>query len=200
MAATWRVVLDDSVGSPKDILRLHDTYKDVILTCESLRVARPQDIGWSPTAHPDIKWLVRESSSRMTGHPTVLARELSPYAMVVPIGGGGAVDHTLSGLHDALVKAFKRPHIVKHFVKLANAKADHRQLFISLHDTAIPFSVWYELAIGETLPPQAPPVPPHISDFWLAPPWERRVLRWNRSAGWRNYYPYTTASRDVGGE
>ncbi|MBB2772326.1 UNVERIFIED_ORG: hypothetical protein GGE11_003251 [Mycolicibacterium obuense] len=180
------------VGSEKDIPRLKDSYKTIIRVCEAKRVARPEELGWSPDAHPDVRWLVQRSSSDMTGHPKVLTRDLpgGPNAMVVPAGQGGGVDTALVRFNAALADAFRMPHIPKHFDKLAAAVADQRHLFIAMHDSGLPFSVFYELSVGEALPPEAPPVPSYISDLWLAPRWSRRVLRWSRRTGWVQYRPY----------
>jgi hypothetical protein len=142
---------------------------------------------------PRLQWLADQSLSVMTGYPEQLARDMTnPHVMVVPLGGGGAVDESLSGFADALRDAFKRPHIVKHFEKLANADADERHLFIPLHDSALPFGIASELVFEDTLPPEAPPVPDSVTHLcvthlWLAPAGSRRVLLWSRAEGWRNF-------------
>ena len=49
LAATGRVALDDFGRFPEGDPCLKDVYRDIILTCESLKVPLPQYIGWSPT-------------------------------------------------------------------------------------------------------------------------------------------------------
>lgn len=179
-----------SIGSPRDIPRLKKTYEKIIRICEADDVERPHTLlGWSPDADPDVKWLVQESSSQMTGHRDVPADQW-PGVMVTPQARGGAVDHTMSGFADALGVEFKQPHIPEHFEKLERADTDERHLFIPLHDSALPFGIASEL-IDETLPPpEPPPVPDYIDYLWIAPRFSRRVLVWNGADGWKNCFPY----------
>jgi hypothetical protein len=178
------------VGSLEDLRRLKGCYETIIQVCERVSQPYPYRIAWEPSAHPDLRWLVYESSSAMTGYPELLARDMTnPGAMVVPVAGSGVLDESLSGFAEALSKAFKSPHIEPHFAKLANATdADERHLFIPLHASALPFSISSELVFEDTLPPEPPPLPDSITHLWLAPESSRRVLLWSRAAGvWRNF-------------
>jgi len=176
------------VGSLEDLRRLKQCYENIILICEHAGEPYPYQIAWEPSAHPDLQWLVSESSSQMTGYPNQLAKDLkNPGAMVVPVAGGGFIDESLSGFANALSAAFKSPNIEKHFEKLAKADADERHLFIPLHDSALPFSISSELVFEDTLPPDPPPLPDSVTHLWLAPEGSRRVLLWSRDAGWRNF-------------
>jgi hypothetical protein len=145
------------VGSLEDLRRLKGCYENIILICERAGEPYPYQIAWEPSAHPDLQWLVSESSSLMTGYPNQLAKDLkNPGAMVTPRAGGGFIDESLSGFADALRGAFKSPHIQRHFEKLAKAVAYERHLFIPLHDSALPFSIASELVFEDTLPPERP--------------------------------------------
>jgi hypothetical protein len=176
------------VGSLEDLRRLKRCYENIILICERAGEPYPDRIAWEPSAHPDLQWLVYESSSVMTGYPERLAKDMDrPGAMVVPSAGGGVIDESMSGFADALSEAFKSPHIQAHFEKLARADADERHLFVPLHDSALPFSISSELVFEDTLPPEPPPVPDSVTHLWLAPAGSRRVLLWSRAAGWRNF-------------
>ncbi|EHB46378.1 hypothetical protein [Mycolicibacterium vinylchloridicum] len=177
-----------NVGSPLDLPRLRTAYIQVIVACESADVQHPTQIAWGPDADEDVRWLVQESSCSMTGHPGAA----DPYVMVVPKGGGGAVDTNLAGLTDALNESFARQsHIVPHFEKLQRAEADERHLFAPVHYTGLNDSVSLGLMFNnDALPPEAPPVPEHIDALWLAPQFSKRVLLWTRNTGWRNLYPY----------
>ncbi len=183
-----------SVGSAADFRRLKSIYTRIILLCEAAGVSNPELRGWDPSADEAVQWLVRESSSEMTGHPSVLAAEMTggPFAMVVPLGRGGAVDESLSSLAEALHDAFQaQAHVQRHFDKLARADADERHLFIPLHDTALPENVAIALQFdSKALPPDPPPVPDFITHLWLAPRFARRVLLWIRGTGWQEFYPY----------
>ena len=176
------------VGSLGDLQRLKQCYENIIRICERAGEPYPYEIAWEPSADPDLQWLVYQSSSVMTGYPDRLARDMTnPHVMVLPLAGGGAVDESLRGFTDALREAFKSPHIVPHFDKLAKADADERHLFIPLHDSALPFSIASELVFEDTLPPEAPPVPDSVTHLWLAPAGSRRVLLWSQAEGWRNF-------------
>jgi hypothetical protein len=180
----WRI----EVGSVADLDRLKLCFDEIIHICETAGEPDPRRIegGW-PT-HPSLRWLVRESSSEMTGFPKILAKNLKrPMTEVVPRIGAGFVDDSLSGFAAGLAKAFEKPHIQRHFDKLARTGADERHLFIPLHDSALPFSVSSELVFKETLPPEPPVVPDSVTHLWLAPAGSPRVLQWSRADGWRNY-------------
>jgi hypothetical protein len=176
------------VGSVADLRRLKQCYENIILICEHAREPYPYQIAWESSAHPDLQWLVYESSSVMTGYPNQLAQNMTNAgAMVVPVAGGGFLDESLSGFADALSEVFKSPHIESHFQKLARADADERHLFIPLHGSALPFSISSELVFEDTLPPDPPSLPDSVTHLWLAPEGSRRVLLWSRDAGWRNF-------------
>ncbi|WP_454561506.1 hypothetical protein [Mycobacterium haemophilum] len=182
-----------SIGAPRDIAPLKKVYGNIIRCCEAADVERPHDLlGWTPNADSDLKWLVQQSSSRMTGHRSVPAAQW-PGVMVVPQARGGAIDDSMSGFAQALGVEFQQPHIPDHFDKLKRAKADERQLFVPLHDSALPFRIASALIDEALPPPEPPPVPDFIDFLWIAPRFSRRVLVWNRADdSWKNYFPYDT--------
>lgn len=174
------------IGSARDVPKLKAVYEDVIMWCEPRGITRPRDVGWGIRVPTAVEWLIQESSSHMTGYPDLAHRS---FAMVVPRGSGGTVDHQLAGFGCALAEAFaSRPHIADHFEKLARAEHNHRHLFVILHGDVLGFGIMYELSTGTTLPTAIPPVPQHISDLWLVPEYSRRVLHWCRTTnGWQNF-------------
>ncbi|MUL58485.1 hypothetical protein FZI85_04050 [Mycobacterium sp. CBMA293] len=176
-----------------DVRKLKDCYQEIILACEAAEVDDPShEFGWRPTAPANVRWLVQESSCTMRGHRGMPAANMkNPGVQVVPDMGGGWIDQHLTGFAVGIKEAFDgAPHIAGHFEKLGKANADERHLFIPLHDTAMPFPVTTVLMFEDTLPPEAPPVPDHITHLWLLPNYGRRVLLWSRNRGWRNVYPY----------
>lgn len=183
----WRI----EVGSAEDLQRIKATYGKIILLCEAAGEPDPRRIGWGLSPDPDLRWLA-QSKSAMVGDPGLPAKDTG--AAVVPAPGGGVTDHAMSGFAAELGKAFESPHISSHFRKLAKVEAEERHLFIALHDSALPFSIASELMFGEqSLPPEPPPVPDHITDVWLAPAYSRRVLLWSRGKGWESFSPYERA-------
>jgi hypothetical protein len=176
-----------------DLEQLNRCYPNIIRICEQAGVTHPNyQIGWSPTDHPDIQWLVQKSSCEMIGVPECPAASLAnPEAMVVLSAGGGWIDDSMTGFADALGAAFdSTTHIARHFTKLMRADADERHLFIPLHGTALPFSIFTVLQFDDPLPPEPPPIPDYVTHLWLAPDASKRVLIWSRPDGWRNFYPY----------
>lgn len=179
-----------AVGSQRDIPRLQAVYENIIRSCEAADVEQPHvHYGWLLSADPDVKWLVQESSSRMLGNKRVPATEMAGAILMRP-ARAGVVNQSMSGFTDGLSVAFEQPHMPRHFEKLAKAEGAERHLFIILHDSVLPFSIASELMFDHTIPPEAPPLPNHVTHLWLADGFSRRVLLWNSSDGWRNFYPY----------
>lgn len=181
---------DIQVSPGADLRRLKDSYERIISICEAHGIHDPyyDQRAWNLTGvEPEIRWLLSESECNMMGHPQQLAAAMTnPHVMVVPAGGGGAIDDSLLSFEAELQTAFSgAPHIASHFAKLSREAADERHLFIPLHDTALPFALAYELAFGRQLPTAPPPVPADISHLWLAPAFTGRVLLWSRPQGWR---------------
>jgi hypothetical protein len=180
------------VAASSDRRRLEKCYEKIILMCEAAGIAYPDRLSWwAESADPDLRWLVEDSQSIMTGYPGIPAKGLQqhPGVMVVSVSGGGVVDSSLSGFADELSTAFQAPHISSHFDKLAAADADERHLFIPLHPSALPFSSFSVLQFEDALPPEPPRIPDHVTHLWLAPESSQRVLIWSRADGWRNFYP-----------
>jgi hypothetical protein len=51
-------------------------YENIIRICERARQPCPCEIAWEESAHEDLKWLVYQSSSEITGYPDQLARNM----------------------------------------------------------------------------------------------------------------------------
>ncbi|MGW0247741.1 hypothetical protein ACWDYH_14010 [Nocardia goodfellowii] len=180
------------IGAPSDIPRLRSAYERIALACEAAGVQRPQNLPWQDQiADSDIRWLIEESASEMTGLSSVPAvdGDHKRSAMLGPPTRAGVVDRSLSDLRPALVEAFANNHMPRHLAKLARADADERHLFIPVHLSAFPFSVVDGLMASESLPPDPPPMPEEITHLWLAPAFSRRVLLWD-GITWTNHFPY----------
>lgn len=175
------------VGSPGDMRRLKLCYEKIIQICEAANVEYPENstIAYEPSADPDLRWLVEQSSCNMMGHSDIPAAGHG--AMVTPLVRGGWVDDALPDFANELSKAFQAGHIAPHFEKLQREpNVDERHLFIPLHETALPFDLSTTLTFENTLPSDPPPVPNYLTHLWLAPAFGKRVLLWTPAEGWRN--------------
>ncbi len=189
----WWTINVDSVA---DIPRLRSCYASILQTCESLGVQRPDSLGWTDHARDDedLQWLA-ESSVRMVGHPEVPSRTDDKVRDVMVVRGavGGAVDEALSGLPDALHRAFEADHVRRRIGKLGRAAQTERHLFLILGLTGLAFPVIDGLIVGRALPSEPPPVPTDtVTHLWLAPAWSQRVLLWANNS-WSQWHPYDAA-------
>jgi hypothetical protein len=174
------------VGSFAAMQRLRKCYQNIIQICEAVNVEHPEtsQLAWGPSADPDLRWLVEASGCSMIGHSDLSSQGRD--AMVVPASPGGWVDDSLTGFADELRAAFQAAHITEHFEKLRDEpNVDEHQLFIPLHDTALPAALSAGLTFGKALPSAPPPVPNYLDYLWLAPAYSPRVLLWS-AEGWRN--------------
>jgi len=186
------------VGDIRDLPRLREIYPGIVLRCEIVGATRPEQLRWRlHERDPDLRWLVEESSSDMVGHPDVPCREgdLVRDAMVVPAGRGGGGDAALTGLRQALLDAFREPHLARHIQKVAASDGDERHLFITVHWSALPFSVAYGLWTGDALPPDAPPLPTGVTHLWLTGLGQRVLL--GDANGWQQHWLPDYGEMDV---
>lgn len=180
-----------TIGHVDELNHVRSVFDEIVLLCESYQVSRPDFL--SPQIQDEnraVRWLLEKSTSRLSGHPTVSARDGTAVrtAMVVPPGHGGAVDSELAGLGLALHEAFTTTNLRERLDKLLRHDADERHLFVPIHETGLPYPIFDGLAFGECLPPSPPPLPDGISHLWLAPNFSRRVVLW-APGGWQQHTP-----------
>lgn len=60
-----------------------------------------------------------------------------------------------------------------------------RHLFLRVHDTALPFSLYYPLAWGDYIPARELLVTFGLTGLWLAPAWKNPLLWWGAATGWQ---------------
>lgn len=163
-----------SIGSPRDLLRLRDVFRKIVLMCEEVGVAQPEHLRWMADAEPDLDlaWLVEDSTVRMRGHPNVsaIAREGVRRATIILPPLGGFVDETLAGLEAALSTALAAEHIRRRVAKLSRAQAHERHLFVFVDMRDLPFNVADALAFGDAIPPGPPPLMSSGNRVLLAAP------------------------------
>lgn len=145
---------------------------------------------------PELRWLW-ETGIRMTGHrevPAVQDEGTIRGVMVTPSGIGGAVDETLTGLHDALAETFDGQAMRRRIKKLHASGLPEGHLFLAVDLSGLPFSDVYGLTWASVLPPDPPPQREGLTHLWLAPRFGRRVLLWSPS-GWTEHDRTTSRLR-----
>lgn len=183
---------DITITDVRDLPRLRQCYRKIILMCEAINAPRPELVrtpSWN--VDEDLHWLLVESSVTFWGHPDVPSRDTfrTRKALVTSGGDGGVVDEALTGLRQALVEAFQVGNLHRHVEKVSRTAADEHHLFVILHENDLDFSVMSALMFDRSLPPNPAWLPAGLSHLWLAPAFSSRVLL---SAGgvWSQAFPY----------
>jgi hypothetical protein len=81
-----------------------------------------------------------------------------------------------------MVKA--RPSEERFAEEVLRPGRDELHLFLRLHDTAMPFSLYYPLAWGGAVPDEPLDPPGRLAGVWLAPAWRNPILWWSAASGW----------------
>lgn len=103
---------------------------------------------------------------------------------VLPDGGGGAVYEHLDELPAWLTARLHEPDLLENVDKLRATGRSDLHLFLRVHDTAMPFSLYFPLAWGEYVPSDPLVVPQGLTGLWLVPGWRNPILWWGSSTGW----------------
>lgn len=103
---------------------------------------------------------------------------------VLPDGGGGAVYDHLDELPQWLAARLREPDLVEKIHKLKATGRGELHLFLRIHDTAMPFSLYYPLAWGDYVPSGPLHAPVRVTGLWLAPAWKNPILWWSATRGW----------------
>lgn len=69
--------------------------------------------------------------------------------------------------------------------KLRATGREELHLFLRVHDTAMPFSLYDPLAFGDYVPGSPLNAPKDLTGLWLAPAWKNPILWWSARGGWR---------------
>ena len=104
---------------------------------------------------------------------------------MLPGGGGGAVFEHLDELPSWLAARLHADDIDSKVKKLRSTCRAELHLFVRVHDTAMPFSLYYPFAWGDYVPPSPLAAPEGLTGLWLAPAWRNPILWWGASTGWR---------------
>jgi hypothetical protein len=158
---------------------LEEHLADLVLTCEALGVTSPDEARLGSAA---FDWY-EDADVRMHGFP----ESNRPGAMdVVPKGFGGAVAEHLDTLPDWLRdECFPTPLIAGKLAKLADTGRPEQHLFIRVHQTGMPFSLFDPLGRRDIVPTAPLDAPAGLTGLWLVPRWgSGTLLRWDARLGW----------------
>lgn len=159
-------------------LELH--LPTLVLTCESEGVADPRRISYEHREVEAFQWFAASDLS-MHGFPDTNR----PGAIdVLPDGGGGAVNEHLDELPQWLAGRLREPDVAEKIDKLRATDREELHLFLRIHDTAMPFSLYYPLAWGAFVPAEPLDPPGGLTGLWLAPAWKNPILWWSAHGGW----------------
>ena len=164
----------------------------LVLACEQAGAADPRRIPFSQRQNHAFEWF-DESDISMHG----FRETSSPGAIdVLPDGGGGAVFEHLDELPSWLTQRLAQADLVENVDKLRSSGRAELHLFLRVHETAMPFSLYYPLASGDCVPGARLAPPDGLTGLWLAPAWSNPILWWSAGAGWRRENCLDTNSRD----
>lgn len=153
----------------------------VILTCEHQGVTDPRRLPREHRRSAAFAWF-EASDVAIHGFPDTNR----PGAIdVLPGGSGGAVFEHLDGLPNWVSERLRESDLARKIDKLRTTGRDERHLFLRIHETAMPFSLYYPLAWGTYVPGSALDAPEGLTGLWLAPAWKNPILWWGVRTGWR---------------
>lgn len=132
-----------------------------------------------------MRWL-RQSRSRLD---RIRAKEDVPgrvHLMAEPIGGTS--DSHLENLSYWVEEKQLEPWFAENQTKLARSGLEEQHLFLRVHSSAIPYSLYDGLlAPEEDVLADRPEGMGSITDLWLMTDFGRQVTRWSAETGWSTH-------------
>jgi hypothetical protein len=169
------------VGAGVSMRKLAEHLPELVLTCERLGIPSPELVAGDEGRAPAFRW-VESCDVRIHGFPETSR----PGAVdVLPNSSGGAVYEHLDELPEWLEHRLGEADLVSNLEKLAATGRPERHLFLRVHDTALPFSLYYPLAWGDYIPARELLVTFGLTGLWLAPAWKNPLLWWGAATGWQ---------------
>ena len=107
---------------------------------------------------------------------------------VLPKGVGGAVHNDLDLLPLWLSSRLREQDLVGKQAKLVATGRRELHLFLRVHETSMPFSLYDPLAFGVSVPSAQLEVATGLKGLWLAPAWNNPILWWSAERGWAREY------------
>lgn len=169
------------VGKGVQMLELKRHLATLVLACERHRVNDPRLLPYDRRPDDAMEWF---ESSDLSIHGVATTRR--PGAIdVLPSGGGGAAFDHLDGLPSWLADRLRASDLSANVEKLRASGHDELHLFLRVHDTGIPFSLYDPLAFSNVVPTSTLDVPQGLAGVWLAPAWRNPILWWGARTEWR---------------
>lgn len=173
----WTVLVGDGVDLR--VLRRH--LRSIVLTSESSGDFDPRRVPFDERQNEAFQWLQRANVS-MVG----VAATSRPGAIdVLPDGNGGAAFEHLDELPMWLTLRLREADLDRKIEKLRTTGRPELHLFLRIHDPAMPFSLYYPLAWGDSVPTTPLQPPEGLTAMWLVPAWKNPILWWSSHRGWR---------------
>lgn len=171
----------------------HRRLAILLPACERDGVTRPNDLRPRSQLEADALASHLDSDCTIVGNPLTN----SPGTVdVLPPTSGGAVDEGLVGLTDWIGIALASGHLARHVDKLLRTGLDQQHLFLIVHQTGMPFSLYYALAFDRALPPERPVLPKGVTHLWLSTGWRAGgILRFDPEVGWVREAPFDDHGR-----
>lgn len=190
-AAQWTWILSYSPETDFREVRCH--LEDLVVLCERHTVVKPRLLPWDvQETSAAVQWYEERSGCSLHGLP-----EASRHGVVdvLPRGSGGAVLGESGPMIDWIEKQL-RGDLGRKVRRLDEVPGPERHLFLSVHDSGMPFSHFYVLCATDTVPARDPDLPVGLTALWLLPNLGTSVLWWHRDQGWArfNYSDEATAA------
>ena len=187
--ASWAWLLTDCEElHPRDYQR---HVEPLALLCEGHGVTDPAELP-ACVDSPALRWY-RANGVRLRG----TSDTRTPGALHgAPAVVGGFVSPSLGALPAWLATTLRESEVLRsHVEKLERHPADHRHLFLRLHDSGVPgnlsVSMHPEPGREGELPDSEPLVSPGIEAVWVCPRFRgERLMLWERGAGWSSHMPW----------
>lgn len=154
----------------------------LVLACERQRARDPRLLRGDDCDREAIEWF---ASSNLSMHGFADTNRPGAIDVLPDGGGGGAVYEHLDELPQWLGERLQEANLAENIDKLRSTGRAELHLFLRVHDTAMPFSLYYPLAWGDYIPAAPLDAPDGLTGVWLAPAWKNPILWWGAGTEWR---------------
>lgn len=168
--------------------RFYEHVAALLFACERDGVDRPERL--TPTTAEEtaaLDWY-DESDCRIWGNPHT---SMPGTVDVLPPMMVGWEDDSLETLKDWLETVLASGHVGRRVEKLGRSGLTERHLYLIVHSSGAPFSIYVGLAMKTTLPPAPPNLPDAVTHLWIDTGYRAGgLLRFDPTAGWSRAFPF----------